>query len=145
MSMAYIVPNTSDYLCWRLILWLTFSSPFKIPERTKLNRSTGSMILIKCNRTSTCNDAKCMVGIVPTARAQKKIHTLHACASKPLVSLFQNQSTTMFILMFVCLFRLVKELTLAANVIIVMALMQTNSFLNLHNLTQIFNNTAYCL
>ena len=61
------------------------------------------------------------------------------------VAFFQNQSTTMFILMFVCLFRLVKELTLTANVIIVVALMQTNSFLNLHNLTQIFNNTAYCL
>jgi hypothetical protein len=51
----------SEYLSRTTNPSLTFSNPFKIPERTKLKRSSGSKNLIKCKRTSTFSDEKFMV------------------------------------------------------------------------------------
>ena len=55
--------SCSEYLLSRLIPLLTFSNPFKIPERTRLKRSIGLTNFIKCKRTSTFNDEKFIVDV----------------------------------------------------------------------------------
>ena len=54
----------SEYLLRRSIRLLTFSNPFKMPERTRLKRSTGSTNPIRCKSTSTFNDDKSIIHVL---------------------------------------------------------------------------------
>jgi len=51
----------SEYLCRRSIPSFAFSNPFRIPEISKLKRSSGSMNFIKRKRTSTLSDDTSMI------------------------------------------------------------------------------------
>ncbi len=52
-----------EYRCRRSIPLMTFSNPFKIPERAKLKRSTGFTNPIKYKRTSAFSDDKSIVNV----------------------------------------------------------------------------------
>jgi len=54
----------SKYRCRRSIPLMTFSNPFRIPERAKLKRSTGFTNFIKYKRTSAVSDDKFIVDVL---------------------------------------------------------------------------------
>ena len=64
----------SGYLSRRSMPSFAFSNPFKIPERTKLNWSTGSVNFIKCKRISTFSDDKFMIDILASSALSHLLH-----------------------------------------------------------------------
>ena len=64
--------NLKKVKCWEYfscrLSSLTFSNPFKIPDRARLKRSTGSRNFVKYKRTSTFSDDKFIVEVCSVFR-----------------------------------------------------------------------------